>query len=161
MCFISSVVHSKDHFLNLDEWHTFLLNLPSAAAEADGIDPLISILSSKRDGAIVNAATVLTNMAMQEALRVNIQNHDVMRALISPLCSTNTRVQSKVALTIAATACDAEARTEVRVLITFALIFLVRMNGWIHVKHFQVFESTHHGSPSKLVRHFGKQMGII
>ncbi|KAF6371406.1 armadillo repeat containing 3 [Rhinolophus ferrumequinum] len=86
----------------------------NAAAEADGIDPLINILSSKRDGAIVNAATVLTNMAMQEALRVNIQNHDVMRALISPLRSTNTRVQSKAALTIAATACDAEARTELR-----------------------------------------------
>lgn len=98
---------------------------------------------------------------MQEALRVNIQHHDVMRALISPLRSTNTGVQSKAALTIAATACDAEARTEVRVLITFALIFLVRTYGWIHVKHFQVFEPTHHRSPSKLVRHFGKQMGII
>nr|XP_019596626.1 PREDICTED: armadillo repeat-containing protein 3 isoform X3 [Rhinolophus sinicus] len=86
----------------------------NAAAEADGIDPLINILSSKRDGAIANAVTVLTNMAMQEALRVNIQHHDVMRALVSPLRSSNTGVQSKAALTIAATACDAEARTELR-----------------------------------------------
>ncbi|XP_019489486.1 PREDICTED: armadillo repeat-containing protein 3, partial [Hipposideros armiger] len=86
----------------------------NAAAEADGIDPLINILSSKRDGAIASAATVLTNMAMQEALRVNIQNHDIMRALINPLRSANTVVQSKAALTIAATACDVEARTELR-----------------------------------------------
>ncbi|KAM5282391.1 armadillo repeat-containing protein 3 isoform 2-T2 [Hipposideros larvatus] len=86
----------------------------NAAAEADGIDPLINILSSKRDGAIASAATVLTNMAMQEALRVNIQNHDIMRALINPLRSANTVVQSKAALAIAATACDVEARTELR-----------------------------------------------
>ncbi|XP_045643107.1 armadillo repeat-containing protein 3 isoform X5 [Ursus americanus] len=85
-----------------------------AAAEADGIEPLINILSSKRDGAIANAATVLANMAMQEPLRVNIQSHDVMHALISPLRSANTVVQSKAALMVAATACDVEARTELR-----------------------------------------------
>uniref|UniRef100_A0A8C4LJX3 Armadillo repeat containing 3 n=1 Tax=Equus asinus asinus TaxID=83772 RepID=A0A8C4LJX3_EQUAS len=84
----------------------------NAAAEADGIEPLINILSSKRDGAVANAATVLTNMAMQEPLRVNIQSHDIMHALIGPLHSANTVVQSKAALTVAATACDAEARTE-------------------------------------------------
>ncbi|XP_046534156.1 armadillo repeat-containing protein 3 isoform X1 [Equus quagga] len=86
----------------------------NAAAEADGIEPLINILSSKRDGAVANAATVLTNMAMQEPLRVNIQSHDIMHALIGPLHSANTVVQSKAALTVAATACDAEARTELR-----------------------------------------------
>uniref|UniRef100_A0A452SKP5 Armadillo repeat containing 3 n=1 Tax=Ursus americanus TaxID=9643 RepID=A0A452SKP5_URSAM len=86
----------------------------NAAAEADGIEPLINILSSKRDGAIANAATVLANMAMQEPLRVNIQSHDVMHALISPLRSANTVVQSKAALMVAATACDVEARTELR-----------------------------------------------
>ncbi|XP_027451501.1 armadillo repeat-containing protein 3 isoform X5 [Zalophus californianus] len=86
----------------------------NAAAEADGIDPLINMLSSKRDGAISNAATVLANMAMQEPLRVSIQNHDVMHALISPLHSANTNVQSKAALMVAATACDVEARTELR-----------------------------------------------
>ncbi|XP_008586155.1 PREDICTED: armadillo repeat-containing protein 3 [Galeopterus variegatus] len=86
----------------------------NAVAEADGIDPLIHTLSSKRDGAIANAATVLTNMAMQEPLRVSIQGHDIMHAIISPLCSANTVVQSKAALAVAATACDVEARTEFR-----------------------------------------------
>ncbi|KAB0350347.1 hypothetical protein FD754_015204 [Muntiacus muntjak] len=85
-----------------------------AAAEGDGIDALINTLSSKRDGAIANAATVLTNMAMQEPLRLGIQSHDVMHALLSPLQSANTIVQSKAALTVAATACDADARTELR-----------------------------------------------
>ncbi|KAL4698436.1 hypothetical protein H8959_011093 [Pygathrix nigripes] len=86
----------------------------NAVAEADGIDPLINVLSSKRDGAIANAATVLMNMAMQEPLRLNIQNHDIMHAIISPLRSANTVVQSKAALAVAATACDVEARTELR-----------------------------------------------
>ena len=88
----------------------------SAAAEADAIDPLINILSSKRDrdGAIANAATVLTNMAIQEPLRTVIQSHEVMHALLGPLHSTNTVVQSTAALTVAATACDVEARNEVR-----------------------------------------------
>lgn len=86
----------------------------SAAAEADAIDPLINILSSKRDGAVANAATVLTNMAIQEPLRAIIQNHEVMHALLGPLRSSNTVVQSTAALTVAATACDVEARIEVR-----------------------------------------------
>ncbi|KAL0627528.1 Armadillo repeat-containing protein 3 [Plecturocebus cupreus] len=86
----------------------------NAAAEADGIDPLINVLSSKRDGAIANAATVLTNMAMQEPLRQNMQNHGIMHAIISPLHSANIVVQSKAALTVASTACDVEARTEQR-----------------------------------------------
>ncbi|XP_060048265.1 armadillo repeat-containing protein 3 isoform X5 [Erinaceus europaeus] len=86
----------------------------NAIAEADGIDPLINTLSSKRDGAIANAATVLTNMALQEPLRTAIQGHDVMRALHGPLRSANTVVQSKAALTVAATACDADARAELR-----------------------------------------------
>lgn len=86
----------------------------SAAAEADAIDPLINILSSKRDGAIANAATVLTNMAIQEPLRTVIQSHEVMNALLSPLHSTNTVVQSTAALTVAATACDVEAHNQVR-----------------------------------------------
>ncbi|XP_060017444.1 armadillo repeat-containing protein 3 isoform X1 [Lagenorhynchus albirostris] len=86
----------------------------NAAAEGDGIDALINALSSKRDGAIANAATALTNMATQESLRLSIQSHDVMHALLSPLHSANTVVQSKAALTVAATACDVEARTELR-----------------------------------------------
>ncbi|XP_057643454.1 armadillo repeat-containing protein 3 isoform X5 [Chionomys nivalis] len=86
----------------------------NAAAEADAIAPLINILSSKRDGAIANAATVLTNMAIQEPLRSVIQSHEVMHALLGPLHSTNTVVQSTAAFTVAATACDMEARNELR-----------------------------------------------
>lgn len=99
-------------------------------------------------------------MATQEALRVSIQSHDVMGALLNPLRSANTVVQSKATLAVAATACDAEARVEVRILITFALMFLVWTCGWINSKHFQVSEPIRHLSPSKLVQRFGKRMGV-
>ncbi|XP_053081359.1 armadillo repeat-containing protein 3 isoform X3 [Acinonyx jubatus] len=85
-----------------------------AIAEADGVDPLVNILSSRRDGAVANAATVLANVAMQEPLRTGLQSHGVSSALLGPLRSANTVVQSKAALTVAATACDVEARTELR-----------------------------------------------
>ncbi|CAM4522656.1 armadillo repeat-containing protein 3 isoform X1 [Caretta caretta] len=86
----------------------------SAVAEAEGIEPLINVLSAKRDGTIANAATVLTNMATQEPLRFSIQSRGVMNAIVEPLQSTNSLVQSKAALTVAALGCDADARTELR-----------------------------------------------
>ncbi|XP_023564487.1 armadillo repeat-containing protein 3-like [Octodon degus] len=86
----------------------------NATAEAEGIKPLINTLSSKRDGAVANAATVLTSMAMQEPLREAMQSHELMQALIGPLGSANTLVQSRVALAVAAMAFDVEARTELR-----------------------------------------------
>ncbi|XP_012586701.1 PREDICTED: armadillo repeat-containing protein 3 isoform X2 [Condylura cristata] len=86
----------------------------NAVAEADGIGPLINTLSSTREGAIASAAAALTNMAMQEPLRVAIQARGVMQALLGPLRSASTVVQSKAALAVAATACDFEARTELR-----------------------------------------------
>ncbi|XP_074802174.1 armadillo repeat-containing protein 3 isoform X2 [Natator depressus] len=86
----------------------------SAVAEAEGIEPLINVLSAKRDGTVANAATVLTNMATQEPLRFSIQSHGVMNAIVEPLQSTNSLVQSKAALTVAALGCDADARTELR-----------------------------------------------
>ncbi|XP_012586725.1 PREDICTED: armadillo repeat-containing protein 3-like isoform X2 [Condylura cristata] len=86
----------------------------NAVAEADGIGPLINTLSSTREGAIASAAAALTNMAMQEPLRVAIQARGIMQALLGPLCSASTVVQSKAALAVAATACDFEARTELR-----------------------------------------------
>uniref|UniRef100_A0A8D2IIW0 Armadillo repeat containing 3 n=1 Tax=Varanus komodoensis TaxID=61221 RepID=A0A8D2IIW0_VARKO len=86
----------------------------SAVAEADGIEPLISVLSTKRDGAIASAATVLTNLAMQEPLRLSIQGHGIMNAIVEPLNSTNSIVQSRAALAVAAFGCDAEARAELR-----------------------------------------------
>ncbi|KAH0627515.1 hypothetical protein JD844_003304 [Phrynosoma platyrhinos] len=86
----------------------------SAVADADGIEPLINILSTKRDGAVASAATVLTNLAIQEPLRLNIQSHGIMSALVEPLNSTNSIVQSRAALAVAAVCCDAEARAELR-----------------------------------------------
>lgn len=81
-------------------------------------------------------------MAMQEPLRLGIQSHDVVHALLSPLQSANTIVQSKAALTVAATACDAEARTEVSVCVTFLLSSGQNL-PCIHLKHFQVFHCIH------------------
>ncbi|KFQ67990.1 Armadillo repeat-containing protein 3 [Phaethon lepturus] len=86
----------------------------SAVAEAEGIEPLVNTLNSLRDGAVANAATVLTNLAMQEPFRVNIQSRGIMSALAEPLRSTNSQVQSKAAFAVAAFGCDADARTELR-----------------------------------------------
>ncbi|XP_029444566.1 armadillo repeat-containing protein 3 isoform X2 [Rhinatrema bivittatum] len=89
-------------------------NNVSAVAEAEGIEPLIHLLSDERDGAVANSATVLINMATQETLRLNMQAHGIMPEIVGPLQSTNDLVLSKAALTVAAVACDASARTELR-----------------------------------------------
>ncbi|KAM9232770.1 armadillo repeat-containing protein 3 [Leptosomus discolor] len=86
----------------------------SAVAEVEGIKPLVNTLNAQRDGAIANAATVLTNLAVQEPFRISIQSRGVMTALVEPLRSTNSQVQSKAALAVAAFGCDADARTELR-----------------------------------------------
>ncbi|XP_013923003.1 PREDICTED: armadillo repeat-containing protein 3 isoform X2 [Thamnophis sirtalis] len=86
----------------------------SAVAEAEAIEPLISVLSCKRDGAVASAASVLTNLAMQEPLRLTIQSHGFMTAIVEPLNSTNSIVQSRAALAVAAMGCDTDGRTELR-----------------------------------------------
>ncbi|KFZ57988.1 Armadillo repeat-containing protein 3, partial [Podiceps cristatus] len=86
----------------------------SAVAEAEGIEPLVNTLNAQRDGAIANAATVLTNLAMQEPFRGSIQSHGIMSALAEPLRSTNSQVQSKAAFAVSAFGCDTDARTELR-----------------------------------------------
>ncbi|NWH79805.1 ARMC3 protein, partial [Piaya cayana] len=86
----------------------------SAAAEAGGIEPLVNTLNAQRDGAIANATEVLANLATQEPLRVNIQSHGIMTVLAELLCLTNSQVQSKAALAVAAFGCDADVRTELR-----------------------------------------------
>lgn len=99
----------------LTEISFFLLNFASAVAEAEGITPLVNTLNAQRDQAVANAATVLTNLATQELFRITIQGCGVMSALAEPLRSTNSQVQSKAALAVAAFGCDADARTEVKV----------------------------------------------
>ncbi|XP_053853574.1 armadillo repeat-containing protein 3 isoform X1 [Vidua macroura] len=86
----------------------------SVVAEAEGIVPLMNTLNAQRDGAISNAIAVLTNLSLQEPSRVSIQSHGIMSALVQPLRSTNSQVQSKAAFAVAAFGCDADARTELR-----------------------------------------------
>ena len=81
-------------------------------------------------------------MAMQEPLRLGIQSHDVMHALRGPLHSANTIVQSKAALAVAATACDAEARTEVRVCVTSVTQEIAPSSGrYLPLHPFETFSS--------------------
>ncbi|NXO81054.1 ARMC3 protein, partial [Sitta europaea] len=100
---------------------TALTNLTTASprnasivAEAEGIEPLMSTLNAQRDGAICNAIAVLTNLSLQEPFRASIQGRGIMRALLGPLRSTSSQVQSKAAFAVAAFGCDASARTELR-----------------------------------------------
>ncbi|NXL16655.1 ARMC3 protein, partial [Setophaga kirtlandii] len=86
----------------------------SVVAKAEGIAPLIKTLNAQRDGAISNAIAVLTNLSLQEPSRASIQSQGIMSALVGPLRSTNSQVQSKAAFAVAAFACDADARAELR-----------------------------------------------
>ncbi|NXM17171.1 ARMC3 protein, partial [Ploceus nigricollis] len=86
----------------------------SVVAEAEGIAPLMNTLNAQRDRAISNAIAVLTNLSLQESSRVSIRRHGIMSALVGPLRSTNSQVQSKAAFAVAAFGCDADARTELR-----------------------------------------------
>ena len=98
-------------------------------------------------------------MAMQEPLRLGIQSHDVMHALLSPLHSANTIVQSKAALAVAATACDVEARTEVSVCITF----LLSSGRLLPLHSFETFSSAlpHPSFKSLEMQDVGKQTDLI
>ncbi|XP_063269833.1 armadillo repeat-containing protein 3 isoform X3 [Prinia subflava] len=86
----------------------------SVVAQAEGIEPLMSTLNAQRDGAISNAIAVLTNLSLQEPCHIRIQSRGIMSALVGPLRSTNSQVQSRAALAVAAFGCDAHARTELR-----------------------------------------------
>ena len=95
-------------------------------ARFHGIDPLISLLADARELTVANAAITLTNMAPDEHLRTLICNAGMMSACVEPLCSTNTQVQSKVALAIGAFVCDCEARTAVRAHNSFPIFSVLR-----------------------------------
>ncbi|XP_075067327.1 armadillo repeat-containing protein 3 [Mixophyes fleayi] len=105
----------------------------SAVAEADGIDALINLMSDKKDEVIANACTVLISMAAQESLRLIILTHGVMHAVVEPLQSANNVVLSKAALTLAAVACDVDARAEFRN--AGGLVHLVKL---LHSNHDEV-----------------------
>ncbi|CAL1539085.1 unnamed protein product [Lymnaea stagnalis] len=79
-----------------------------------GIEGLLVCLGEVREEVVANAACALTNLAQDEGLRSMAQAKGVVPALIHPLSSHNTNVQSKVALAVSAFACDAESRQEFR-----------------------------------------------
>ncbi|XP_078083820.1 armadillo repeat-containing protein 3 [Mustelus asterias] len=81
---------------------------------AEGVEPLVKLLTEPIDGIVVNAAATITNLALQEPIRASIQNYGTMTAITEPLKSSNTLVQSKAALVVASLACDANGRTELR-----------------------------------------------
>ncbi|ESP02130.1 hypothetical protein LOTGIDRAFT_111572, partial [Lottia gigantea] len=91
-------------------------NTPNAkeVMNLGGIEPIIHLLSDQREEAVSNAACVLTNLAQDEQLRSDIITKGAVTALIEPLKSGNTIVQSKTALACAAYLCDMEARNEFR-----------------------------------------------
>ncbi|XP_050417691.1 armadillo repeat-containing protein 3 [Patella vulgata] len=80
----------------------------------NGLEPLIHMLSDQREEAVSNAACVLTNIAQDDTLRAEALNKGAVTALVEPLKSSNTIVQSKAALASAAYLCDVESRTEFR-----------------------------------------------
>ncbi|XP_067869833.1 armadillo repeat-containing protein 3 isoform X2 [Heterodontus francisci] len=86
----------------------------SAVFDAEGVEPLVKLLTEPEDGIIVNAAATITNLALQEPIRASIQSYGAMTAIVEPLKSSNTLVQSKAALVVASLACDANGRTELR-----------------------------------------------
>lgn len=79
-----------------------------------GVEPLIAMLADSRDLAAANAALVLTNLSLDEALRSEIHRLGVVPALIPPLSAQNTAVQSKAAMAVAAFCGDAQPRAEFR-----------------------------------------------
>ncbi|OWF48938.1 armadillo repeat-containing protein 3-like isoform X3 [Mizuhopecten yessoensis] len=79
-----------------------------------GTETLINLLTDPREEAVANAACVLTNMATEEALRVEAQGKGVVTTLIEGLKSKNTMVQAKTSLCIAAYVCDSDSRAEFR-----------------------------------------------
>ncbi|KAK3099626.1 hypothetical protein FSP39_007188 [Pinctada imbricata] len=81
-----------------------------------GIEALIHLLADPRDEALANAACILTNVATEEVIRSEAQGKGVVTALLGPLKTknSNTNVQAKVSLAVAAFVCDADSRSEFR-----------------------------------------------
>ncbi|XP_025087750.1 armadillo repeat-containing protein 3-like [Pomacea canaliculata] len=91
-------------------------NLPNCQdiVNLGGLDLLIAALGDLREEVIANVACVLTNIAQDETLRMEAISKGVVTALVDPLRSSNTNVQSKAALAVSAFTCDADARAEFR-----------------------------------------------
>ncbi|XP_064636368.1 armadillo repeat-containing protein 3-like isoform X2 [Lineus longissimus] len=80
----------------------------------NGVDPLINLLADSHEAIVANAACVLTNLALDEVMRSEVQRLGIINALIGPLKSESCTIQSKAALATAAFVSDADAREEFR-----------------------------------------------
>ncbi|XP_029611125.1 armadillo repeat-containing protein 3 isoform X2 [Salmo trutta] len=85
-----------------------------AVYEAEGDEGLVQQLHDVIPGAVAHAAAVLTNMAEQEVLRCSILSHGAMAALLEPLKSADTHTLVRATQALAALACDAEGRADLR-----------------------------------------------
>ncbi|XP_071184235.1 armadillo repeat-containing protein 3-like [Salvelinus alpinus] len=85
-----------------------------AVYEAEGDEGLVQQLHDVIPGAVAHAAAVLTNMAEQEVLRCSILSHGAMAALLEPLQSADTHTMVRATQALAALACDAEGRADLR-----------------------------------------------
>ncbi|KAJ8277011.1 hypothetical protein GJAV_G00070430 [Gymnothorax javanicus] len=86
----------------------------SAVSEVEGDKVLVRLLQDSCPGVVAHAAAVLTNMAAQEVLRGSALAHGAMRALVEPLRAADNCVLSSAALAVAAFACDADGRADLR-----------------------------------------------
>ncbi|XP_066534229.1 armadillo repeat-containing protein 3 isoform X2 [Hoplias malabaricus] len=91
-------------------------NEPNAlvVSEAGGEVLLVKILQDGRLRAADHAASVLTNLASQEALRHSIITCGAAQALMQPLQSPDKNTLISSTQTVAALACDADGRGELR-----------------------------------------------
>ncbi|MCJ8745703.1 hypothetical protein PDJAM_G00133410 [Pangasius djambal] len=85
-----------------------------AVYEAEGDKLLVQLLQNGSSAAVVHAAAVLNSMASQEVLRCSILSHGAMQALQKPLHSTDKPTLISATQAVAALACDAEGRAELR-----------------------------------------------
>ncbi|KAM9436480.1 armadillo repeat-containing protein 3 [Clarias gariepinus] len=85
-----------------------------AVYEAEGDKLLIQVLQNGSLAALKHAAAVLNNMASQEVLRCSIYSHGAMQALLRPLHCHDKPTLMSALHAVAALACDAEGRAELR-----------------------------------------------
>ncbi|XP_041923344.1 armadillo repeat-containing protein 3 [Alosa sapidissima] len=85
-----------------------------AVFEAEGDEALVQQVQDGGAREVAYAASVLTNMAAQEALRRNILSQGVMQTLVGPLQFKDTHLLVSIIQAVATLASDAEGRTEFR-----------------------------------------------
>lgn len=91
--------------------HSNQLNI-LAVYEAGGQEQLIPLLKEECPETVASSAATLSNMAVLEDIRYSILSQNALPALVRPLMSTDSKVQTNTALCVAVLACDTASRTE-------------------------------------------------